>query len=104
MAYNDKIVIQQKTVAADDYGERDGTWTTYKTVWSEMDDSGGNLSYESDMPIYSDSRLFTIRTYDAPDVTTKMRLSYDSKYWKITSIQKRGRMFTVLVAEAHDDE
>ena len=104
MAYNDKIIIQQSSVAADDYGERDATWTTYKTVWAEMDDSGGNLSYETDMPVFSNQRLFTIRTYDAPDVTTKMRISYDSDYYKILSVQKQGRMFTVLVAEANDDE
>ena len=104
MAYNDKIVIQQSTVTADDYGERDETWTTYKTVWAEMDVPGGSIGYESDMPVYADSRLFKIRTYDAPSVTTKMRISYDSEIYFIRSIQKIGRLFLVLITSSYDDE
>jgi SPP1 family predicted phage head-tail adaptor len=104
MAYNDKIVIQQKTVAADDYGERDPTWTTYKTVWSEMDDTGGVVDYESDMPIYSDTRSFKFRTHDAPSVTTKMRISYGGVYHKILSIRKEGRLHTTLTVQSSDDE
>ena len=104
MAYNDKIVIQQSTETRDDYGEVDVTWSTYKTVWAEMDVPGGGKTHETDMPIYYDNRLFTIRSYDAPDVTTKMRISYDSDIYLILSIQKRGRMFTVLITEAFDDE
>ena len=104
MGYNYQIVIQESTVSADDYGERDETWTTYKTVWAEMDIPGGGLSYESDMPVYSDSRVFRIHTPDASGVTTKMRISYDSDIYEIRSIQKDQRLHKVLIAEAMDDE
>jgi SPP1 family predicted phage head-tail adaptor len=104
MAYNYKITIEQKTVSADTYGERDATWTTYKTVWADMDDTGGVVDYESDMPIYSDTRTFKFRTHDAPDVTSKMRVSYDGDYSAIRSIRKDGRLFTVLIVEDFDDE
>lgn len=104
MAYNDKIVIQQKTVSADTYGERDPTWTTYKTVWAEMEDTGGVVDYSADMPIYSDTRTFIIHTHDAPDVTTDMRVSYDSEYHMIRSIRKDGRLRTKLTVQAFDDE
>ena len=104
MAYNDYIVIQQSTVSADRYGERDKTWTTYKSVWAERDDEGGYLGYTADMPVYSDSLSFRIHTHDAPDVTTKMRISYNSKYYLIRSIQTEGRLHTNLRVEAFDDE
>ena len=104
MAYNDYIVIEQKSVSADAYGERDSTWTTYKSLWAEMEVPGGGLSYESEMPVYSDSRVWKIHTHDAPAVTTKMELVHDSKRYKIHSIQKIGRLHTVLIAEAYDDE
>jgi len=104
MAYNDKIIIQQKTVSADTYGERDPTWTTYKTVWAEMIDEGGVVDYESDMPIYTDTRAFKIHTHDAPSVTTKMRVSWNSEYHMIRSIRKAGRLHTTLTVQAYDDE
>jgi len=104
MAYNDKIVIQQKVVSADDYGERDPTWTTYKTLWAEMIDEGGVIDYESEMPVYTDTRAFKYHAHDAPDVTTKMRVSHDNKYHDIRSIRKEGRLHITLTVQAYDDE
>ena len=104
MGYNYQIVIQQRTDTADDYGERDAAWSTYKTVWAERDDTAGVLSYESEQPVYSDGMVFRIHSYDAPDVTTKMRINYDSKSYLIRSIRKEGRFHLELVTEAYDDE
>jgi len=104
MAYNTSITIQQATESRDTYGEVDTTWATYKTVWSEMTNPGGSLSYESDMRVYSDLRTFKFRTQDAPDVTTKMRVYDGTDYFWIRSIQKDNRMFTILTASAYDDE
>lgn len=104
MGYNYQIVIQQRTDARDDYGEMDATWSTYKTVWAEMEVDGGHLGYESEQPVYSDMRVFRIHTYDAPDVTTKMRFTFDGGTYSIRSISKEGRFHTVLIAEDFDDE
>jgi SPP1 family predicted phage head-tail adaptor len=104
MAYNDLIVIQQKTVARDDYGEPDPTWTTYKSVWAEKVERGGDRTYQGDMPVFTDGITLRIHTHDAPAVTSKMRISYDSQYWTIVAIEKEGRLHTVLNAEAYDDE
>jgi len=105
MAYNDTIVIEQYTQGRDTYGAIDqGTWATYKTVWAEWDDRAGSLDGASEMPVYEDSKSFKFRTFDAPAVTTKMRVSYDSQYFLIRSIQKEGRLITILIAEAYDDE
>jgi head-tail adaptor len=105
MAYNDKIIIQQYTQSRDTLGAIDaGSWGTYKTVWAEIDDTGGNVTDESEMPVYGYSTTFTIRTVDAPAVTTKMRISWSSEIFYIRSIHKEGRLRTVLTADAYDDE
>ena len=56
------------------------------------------------MPVYTDTRTFKIHTHDAPDVTTKMRISYDSNYYMIRSISKEGRLHIRLIVEDFDDE
>ena len=104
MAYNDKIIIQQKSVSADTYGERDATWTTYKTVWAERQDQNGYKSDQTDMPVFTDGISFKIHAHDAPDVTTKMRVSYDSLYWDIIRMERGGRLHYILYVESYDDE
>lgn len=104
MAYNDKIIIQQKSVTADSYGERDPTWTTYKTVWAERQSQDGSKTNPSDMPVFGDRIRFKIHKQDAPSVTTKMRVSYDSQYWDILSLERTGRLHYILEVEAWDDE
>jgi len=104
MGYNYQIVIQEATESRDDYGEVDTTWATYKTVWAERDDEGGVMSYEAEQPVYSDSMTFKIHSYDAPDVTTKMRISYDSNIFLIRDVRREGRFHFHLTTEAFDDE
>ena len=105
MAYNDSIVIQQTSSARGDYGEAGpGAWTTYKTVWAEIEDISGNENFSSDMKVYEDIKSFKIHTHDAPSVTTKMRVSYDSRMFLITSLNKDGRLRTTIMAIAYDDE
>lgn len=104
MAYNDSIVIQQVTEGRDVNGAVTESWTTYKTVWAEIEDAYSNVSQESEMPVFEDGKSFKIHTHDAPAVTSKMRISYDSQYFYIRSIRKEGRLRTILVAEAFDDE
>ena len=105
MAYSDLIVIQQYTQKRDSLGAIDaGTWGTYKTVWAMIEDAGSSVSHESDMPVFEDAKTFKFRAADAPAVTSKMRVSYDSQYFYIDSVQKEGRLRTVLIARANDDE
>ena len=104
MAYNDKIIIQQPTETRGDAGGVEESWATYKTVWAEIDDQGGNTDSSSEMPVYEDSMSFRIHQADAPDVTTKMRISWGSEYWYIRSKQRDGRLRFVLYADAYDDE
>jgi SPP1 family predicted phage head-tail adaptor len=104
MAYNDFIVIQQVTETRGDYGGIDTSWATYKSVWAEIEDAQSSVRHDADMPVFEDGKSFKIHTHDAPGVTSKMRISYDSQYFFIRSIRKEGRLRTVLIAEAYDDE
>jgi SPP1 family predicted phage head-tail adaptor len=104
MAYNDKIVIQQSTDTRGDAGGVEETWVTYKTVWADIDDLSGSKENTSDMPVYEDSMSFKIHAHDAPAVTTKMRISWNSQYWYIRSKQRDGRLRFMLIADAYDDE
>ena len=104
MAYNDRVVIEQKTVSADTYGERDATWRTYKTVWAERQAQSGSKTNQADMPVFGDSITFKIHAHDAPDITSKMRANYDSQYWDIVRLERTGRLHYVLHIEAWDDE
>jgi len=106
MAYRDSIIIQQPTSVRDDYGSVDAsTWATYKTCWAEIEDVAGNENFDSDQRVYEDVKSFKVHTADAPAVTTKMRISWDSRLFFITSINKeRRRVATELLAIAYDDE
>jgi len=105
LTYNDLIIIQEYTQARGDYGEVDnGTWATYKSVWAEVVDGTGVEDFQSDMDIYSDIKTFKIHSPDASSVTTKMRISYDSRFFEIISMKREGRLFTTLTAIAFDDE
>lgn len=104
MTFNDSIVIQQTTESRGTAGGVEDTWSTYKTVWAQIEDVSGNENFSSDMRVYEDAKSFKIHQEDAPDVTTKMRISYDSRYFRITSMSKEGRLRTTLIAVALDDE
>ena len=105
MAFREKIIIQQPTEARGDAGGVEETWTTYKTVYAEIDDLSGGEDNTSDMVVYVNGLSFKIHKKDAPDVTTKMRISYDSEYWYIrTRRVDRRRGFIELTGEAYDDE
>jgi len=105
MTYNDQIVIQQTDSARGEYGEAGpGDWTTYKTVWAEIEDISGNENFASDMRVYEDAKSFKIHLQDAPAVTSKMRVSYDSRFFSINSINKQSRLRWLLIGVAFDDE
>ncbi len=104
MAYSDQIVIQQATDGRGTAGAPVPTWATYKTVWAERQDQNGYKANESEMPVFTDGISFKIHLYDAPNLTSKMQVSYDSDEWDIIRIEKLGRFHFIIYVEAHDDE
>ncbi len=104
LTYNDLIVIQQTTQSRTSLGEVVDTWGTYKSAWADIEDAQSNVGYEGGQPAFEDGKSFKIHTDDAPGVTTKMRISYDSTFFYIRSIRKEGRLRTILLADGYDDE
>jgi len=105
MAFREKIIIQYPVETRGDAGSLETTWATHKTVYAEIDDLSGGEDNTSDMTVYVNGLSFKIHKKDAPDVTTKMRISYDSDYWYIKSKQKDIRRgFITLIADTYDDE
>ncbi|KKM27306.1 hypothetical protein LCGC14_1576050 [marine sediment metagenome] len=105
MAYREKIIIQQTTESRGDAGGTKDAWATYKTVYAEIDDLSGSKDNTADMPVYEDGMSFKIHKDDAPDVTTKMRISYEGDIWCIRSRQKDVRRgYITLIADSYDDE
>ena len=88
------ITIQQWTAdspAQDAYGAPSGTWETYVTRWAEKIDKGGREFLTGGI-VGEATCMFKVRYVD--DLTTKMRISYDSEYYDIISIIELGRKDT----------
>lgn len=104
MTYNDQILIEEYTQARGIYGGVDqGSWATYRTVWAEIDDVSGTDNDASEMRVYQDAKTFKIHLQDAPAVTTKMRINYDSRFFEITRLTKQSRLRWLLMGVAYDD-
>lgn len=80
-----RITIQSVTEAQDTYGEADGTWATFATVWAAMKALGGSEGFTAGTDRPQGRYLFTVRHRD--DLTEKMRISYGGQTYDIESIQ-----------------
>jgi len=104
MAYNDLITIQSVTETRNAYGEVVEAWVAYDTVWADIDTLSGSEGFSADQYVYADTKRFTIHYEEGKNVTSKMRISYDSGYYYITSVAHRDRLRTELVATERDNK
>lgn len=84
-----KIIIQSATDAQDDYGAVTQTWATFATVWAKKRDIRGSEQFVAQQVNARIAATFTIYWLDG--VTEEMRISYESQYWDIRSINEIGR-------------
>tara|TARA_R100001244_G_scaffold42085_2_gene38080 strand:- start:6235 stop:6555 length:321 start_codon:yes stop_codon:yes gene_type:complete len=82
-----RIVIEEPSTSPDDFGELIITWSTYKTLWANINWKGGNEKEELQRITATSKVVFTIRNLDIA-VTEMMRVSYDSKYYYIKVINE----------------
>lgn len=101
---NDKIVIQSVEESRSTAGGVVDSWSTFSTVWADVEQLSGNESYSADMIVYNDVKKFTIYYNHGQDITAKMQIIYRDDTYKITSISHIKRLETVLIAVRHDDE
>lgn len=82
-----KITIEQPTEAVDAVGEPIATWTTYATRKAEVMPMGGRETFRLQQ-YFSDATAVILIRYDslAKAITTKMRVSYDSRIFNISSV------------------
>lgn len=96
-----RITIQQATTASDVFGEQVETWSTYRKVWAKLSYESGNEFFEADQKTAVRTVKFTVR-YDS-SITEVMRISYNSAYYDIRSIEEVGRnRYLVLKTEKRD--
>lgn len=98
-----RITIQQPTLTKDEYGqETKPTWSTFATVWAEMDDRSGSEGFKADQLTATRNTVFTIRWIDGLRET--MRILYNYRYYDIQSIKSPDRKRTLEVATLMVDD
>lgn len=98
------ITIQKVTEGRSATGGVSESWTTHATCYADIEQVSGSEGFTSDMTVYSDVKRFVIHYTTGQSVTAKMRISYDSEIYWITSVSHKDRLKTTLIAVRHDDE
>ncbi len=102
----DITIIEKVTVSGEANGKELVSWQeieNYPCVSASKEDMPGKEVFNADRLAYSQLTKFTIRFRD--DVTTEMRLVYETKVYAIISIQEEGRKrFNWLIANLIDNE
>jgi SPP1 family predicted phage head-tail adaptor len=83
------IVIESYTEAADSYGEKVQTWTTYHSTFANMNTTGGTEQISADELTGKLNVDWTIRYKSG--INEKMRVNYGSNYYQITAVLLEGR-------------
>lgn len=83
------ITIEQPTTTEDAHGQPIPSWSTYTTAWSDKKEKPGAEYFAAGQEISEQVVVFTIRYYSG--ITTKMRISYNSKYYDIVGFRELGR-------------
>lgn len=83
-----RVVIQNFTESQNDYGEPVKSWATFTTVWAQVTDVSGKEEFRNLQVASSVITQFRIRHKTGLD--TKMRVSYNSRFFNILSIKEIG--------------
>lgn len=87
-----RVVIQQASVTQDDYGQESKTWSTFATRWAAVEPQSGQDFVQSNRNEVTVS--YRIRIRHTPGVTSKMRVSWDNRIFRIeylTDVMERDR-------------
>lgn len=102
-----RITIQTPTDSRDTYGGVVPSWATYATRWANVryvSNQSASESFPADRKTSRYSIQFTVRSDTTTQaMTTKMRISFDSKIYDIRSISERAdeyrKMYLLIEAE-----
>ena len=79
------VIIQQKAVSQDTYGEEIETWTTLDTVWAGRKDFRGKEYFAAQQTAASVSAVYTIR-YRTDITPDEHRISDNGRIYDIKSV------------------
>ncbi len=92
---NEEVVIQTWAESRTSSGGVIDTWATFATVWAEVSYLKGSEPFDAGRPIALNVRTFRVRWLDG--LTEKMRISFDSVFWDIDSIEEVERNTEMLI-------
>jgi SPP1 family predicted phage head-tail adaptor len=102
-----KITIESFTPSIDAYGEHQKTWTTYCIRQATIEHLRGREYWEAQQIVAENTVRFRLR-YDGTtkNITPKMRVLYDSRYFDIVmtqNIKEKNKELVLLTTEQRDD-
>jgi len=100
---NKQITIQQVTETKNSFGEVSEAWSTYNTVWAEIKPISGKEYFNAES--VQSEVTHKIKTRYLSGITTKMRISYDSRVFDIETvinIDERSRYIEMMCTENVD--
>lgn len=87
------ILTQSESIGTD--GFRNLTWSIHKSVWAmKVHENGKEITDNNDR---STERMVKFRTSYHPTVTNKMRIIWNSEWYKIEDIKELGRQDGLLI-------
>ena len=90
-----RIVIQTQSESIGTDGFRSLTWSTHLSCWAmKVHETGAE---ETDNNNRSTNRMVKFRTRYHPTVTNKMRIKWNSEWYKIEDIKELGRKDGLLI-------
>lgn len=98
---NRKIIIQVPTETQDAIGANVQSWATFATLWAEVKESNGFEWFKGNREVATQQVKFIC--WYISGITTKMRISYNNKYYDIALIKEIGlREGLEIIAEVLD--
>ncbi|NBW15375.1 MAG: head-tail adaptor protein [Caulobacteraceae bacterium] len=84
-----RITIEQPSSAQNEVGESTLTWTTYATVWADVQPLGGREAQRYAETVGLSTHRVTLRYLSG--LTSSMRVSYDGRTLEIGQVNERER-------------
>ena len=96
-----RIIIEKTTESQSSSGEVDNTWSTFATVWASIEPLNVKEYFDSQQVNAEENTRFRIRYLLG--VTTKMRISWNSRIYDIRSIININEINKEMVLMAVED-
>lgn len=102
--FRHKLTIETPTEIVDSYGQAVKSWSTYSTPFGSVEPLQGREYFASNQ--FDSEVTVRIRLRHDPGITTRMRVSFDSRLYNIQSIitpAERGREMQLMCSEGLND-